>query len=124
LDKDRKNQGELLESAKKNAITVGKKTILELLAKSFYNTSIKSLVEALIDVLNRDEALCQLFMEQCFKEDNCNYLIEILLECSDSTARTHVANLLKFVLNKLKMMEKDSLYETETVEFEGQNGEK
>jgi len=41
LDKDRKNHGELLSSAKSSMVTVAKKTILELLAKCFYNSSIK-----------------------------------------------------------------------------------
>lgn len=88
------------------------------MAKCFHNTSIKFLVESLIELMNRDDNLCVQFMEECFKEDNCNYIFEILLECSDSTARLHVANLIKFLINKLKIIEKDKLYETEQVEHE------
>jgi hypothetical protein len=58
LDKDRKNHGELLSSAKSSMVTVAKKTILELLAKCFYNSSIKQLVESLVEVLSRDDQLC------------------------------------------------------------------
>jgi hypothetical protein len=59
LDKDRKHQDTSdLKQAKEHMLSVGKKTILDLLAKSFHNNSIKQLVEALIDVMNRDDSLC------------------------------------------------------------------
>jgi len=123
LDKDRKNHGDLLDKVKTKSLSVGKKAILDLLAKCFYNTSIKYLVESLIDILKRDDKLCAEFMEQCFKEDNCDYLIEILLECSDSTARLYVGNLIKFILATLKRVEKDRLYNTEKVETTNEKGE-
>jgi hypothetical protein len=43
--------------------------------------------------------------------------MELLLECTDSVARAEVANLIKFVLNKLKVIEKDILYKTEIISF-------
>lgn len=103
LQRDDKNQGDLLESVKNKALLIGKKTIMDLLSKCFYNTSIKYLVEALTDIMKKDENLCFAFLNQCFKEDDCNYLLEIILECTDSTARLHVGNLIKFVLSKLKL---------------------
>ena len=96
-------------------LIVAKKTILDLLAKSFHNNSIKQLVEALVDVLNRDDKLCVTFMQMLFEEDNCDYIFDILLECSDITSRLYVSHLIKFVLNKLKVIEKDYLYETRKV---------
>jgi hypothetical protein len=98
LDKDRKNQGELLSEVKRKALSVGKKTIMDLLSKCFYNTSIKFLVENLIDIMKNDSELCSLFLESCFKDDDCQYLLEIMLECTDSTSRLHVSNLVKFIL--------------------------
>jgi len=44
-------------------VTVAKKTILELLAKCYHNTSIKSLVDSLIEILDRDDKLCVEFMD-------------------------------------------------------------
>lgn len=124
LDQDRKYHGlPELDSAKRNMLAVSKKTILDLLAKCYQNTSIKQLVEALTELMNRDPSLCELFLDQCFKEDNCNYLFEIMLEATDAVARNHVSNLMKFVINKLKVVEKDRLYEVEKVEHEV-NGEK
>lgn len=113
LTKDRKHQGlPELEDAKKNVLSVTKKTILDLMAKCFHNTSIKYLVESLIELMNKDDNLCVQFMQECFNEDNCNYIFEILLDCSDTTARLHVANLIKFLINRLKFIEKDRLYDT------------
>lgn len=40
-------------------------------------------MESLIEMFERDEALCSYFMEECFKEDNCDYLFEIMLESTD-----------------------------------------
>ena len=96
-------------------MTVAKKTILELLAKCFYNSSIKQLVESLVDVLARDDNLCKLFIEQSYREDRWNYLFEILLECTDSTARQHIGNLIKFILLRLKTVEREYLYEVEDI---------
>ena len=60
-------------------LTVAKKTILDLLAKSFHNNSIKQLVESLILILNKNDNLCIDFLDQCFKEDGCDYIFDILL---------------------------------------------
>jgi hypothetical protein len=40
-----------LDTVKGKAIEVGKNAIMDLLAKCFYNSQIKGLVEALIDVM-------------------------------------------------------------------------
>ena len=102
--------GELMQDVKKKVLKVGKRAILDLLAKCFYNTPIKFMVETLCEIMERDPRLCREFMEQCWQEDQWAYLFEVLLECTDSTARQHVGMLLKFVFDKLKLMEKDCLY--------------
>jgi hypothetical protein len=58
-----------LDQAKLNALNVAKKTVMDLLAKCYQNTSIKEMVGSLIELMNLDENLCVKFMEQCFKED-------------------------------------------------------
>jgi hypothetical protein len=73
------------------------------------------MVESLIEILKKDDELCRAFIEQSMDEDNGNYLMELLLECTDSVARVNVANLIKFVLNRLRSVEKDRLYEIETI---------
>ena len=61
--------------------------------------------------MNRDATLASMFLEQCFQEDGCAYLLEIMLEATDAVARNHVSNLMKFIVNKLKVAEKDILYD-------------
>ena len=124
LDKDERNPKEIMDSVKNNILQVGKKTVLEILSKSFYNSSMKQMVEALIEIFKKDDSLCYKFMDQCMKEDNGDYLLELMLECPDNTARPLVGALLKFVLNRLKLMEQDKLYENESFEVENEKGEK
>ena len=104
-------------------LVIAKKTIFDLLAKSFHNNSIKQLVESLIDVLNRDDKLCVSFMEMLFEEDECDYVFDILLECTDITSRLYIAHLMKFLLNKLKVIEKDYINDTKKVTVTNEKGE-
>lgn len=111
-----------MDNVKQNALAVGKKTILEILSKCFYNQSIKELVASLIDIFKRDPSICAEFMNQCLQDDGL-YLIELILECPDVVTRTNVSTLLKYILSTLKVVEKDYLYETEQVKKTNEKGE-
>ena len=89
---------------------IGKKSILEILAKCFYNQQIKSLVEILMEIMKINDDLCFEFMKQCYEEDNFEYLLTVMLECSDTISRLNVCILVKFIITKLKFKEKDILY--------------
>ena len=97
---------------------------MELLAKCFYNSSIKSLVDALLEVIQGDEKLCVEFMKGCWEDDQWKYLFEVMLDCTDSTTRLHVGTLLKTIINKLKSIEKDYLFVQETVTTISEKGDK
>lgn len=85
------NNDSLVSSVKSKALTIAKKTILDILAKCFYNNSIKFLVEALLKILQNDDGtLSKEFLAKCFEEDDCKYLFEVMLECTDSTTRFNV----------------------------------
>jgi hypothetical protein len=103
----------LKQEVKGKAIQVGKKTVMELLAKCFHNTAIKPLCEILIELMKEDEGLCETFLGQCMEEDQCNYLLEIMLECSDMSARNEVSRVVKYVVERLKERERDRLFEVE-----------
>ena len=66
-------------------------------------------MEALIDVLNRDDNLTIAFLERCFEEEYCDRIFDIILDCSDHTSRLYISNLMKLILNKLEVIEKDRL---------------
>jgi hypothetical protein len=112
------SQQQLMGAVNQKAVYVGKKAILEILSKCFYNQTIRNLVEVLIDIMKTDEDLCFAFMHQCYMEDNFEYLLMIMLECPDAVARLNVAILIKFILNKLKVRERDILYEVQRVEYQ------
>lgn len=114
---------QIVQSIKKNAIQLGKKTILDLLAKSFHNACIKQLCEALNDIFKEDASLCGTFIQACYEEDQWAYLMEVLLECTDAQARMHVGALLKSVVNRLKLYEREKLFEMETLTSTDEKGE-
>lgn len=88
---------------------------MDLLAKCFHNSAIKPLTEALGDLFKQDAGIAYAFLAGCFQEDDCQYLIDILLECTDATARQYVGALLKQVVNKLKETEKDKIMQREVI---------
>ena len=49
--------------------------------------------------------------------------MEVLLECTDATARLHMGTLMKFVISKLKKLEADKLFSTETITGTDEKGE-
>lgn len=51
-------------------------------------------------------------------ENNAECILEVLLDCTDTTARQNVGNLTKYLLTKLKIVEKDDLLKTEEFEEE------
>eukprot|EP00351_Strombidinopsis_sp_SopsisLIS2011_P005368 CAMPEP_0116884630 /NCGR_PEP_ID=MMETSP0463-20121206/17598_1 /TAXON_ID=181622 /ORGANISM="Strombidinopsis sp, Strain SopsisLIS2011" /LENGTH=156 /DNA_ID=CAMNT_0004541479 /DNA_START=7237 /DNA_END=7707 /DNA_ORIENTATION=- len=57
-------------------------------------------------------------MTAVFEEYRAADLFEILFECQDATARSACGNLFKYLMAKLKIIEKDVLFEQEEFEFE------
>jgi hypothetical protein len=88
---------------------------MELLAKCFHNSAIKPLCDVIVELMKEDEGLCETFLGQCMEEDQANYLIEIMLECSDMSARNEVAKVVKYVVERMKQRERERLFEVEKV---------
>ena len=65
-------------------------------------------MKAIFDV---SSAACVSFMGNCLKEASADYLLEILLECSDGASRNHAGDLIEHCLLKLRVIEKDYLFE-------------
>lgn len=62
-------------------------------------------------IFDVSDAACVSFMGNCLKESSADYLLEILLECSDGTSRNHAGDLIQHCLLKLRTIEKDFLFE-------------
>ena len=88
---------------------------MDLLAKCFHNSAIKPLCEIIVDLMKDDPSLGETFLRQCFAEDNCNYLMEIILECTDMTARQQVAGLVRHIVQTLKERDGPKLFEQEII---------
>lgn len=83
-------------------------------------------VAALAELLQKDASgqLVTEFMAYWSEQDDYNFLISLILESPDTKARSCVASLMKYILVRLKMKEKDYLFESEEYEFEGDEGKK
>lgn len=77
LNKTLKSQSEegkqLLENASKQAVFVGSKLVLEVLAKAFQNMQMGEITDVLISLYAESDAAVMSFMESIFI-DNCNYV--------------------------------------------------
>jgi hypothetical protein len=62
-------------------------------------------------------------LQSCFDEDNCDYLMSVLLDCTDQTARVHVANLVKFVVKALAEAEGADIHKMEEIVSNSEKGE-
>ena len=104
------------------ALILGSKVSLELLAKAYSKACLGQHITGLLDLLRSDPALPRLFLEKWWAEDEGNYLFQLLLECPDSLSRSCVGTLLKYILVTLKMQDKDFLFEREEYGLIGDDG--
>jgi hypothetical protein len=111
---------------RRQAVTVGAKNTLEVLARAYNNNMIDEHTAVLAELLHKDATaeLHREFLEYWSNKDGFAFLISLLLECPDNKARSCIATLMKYVLVTLKMKEKDYLQELEDYEFEGDDGKK
>lgn len=95
------------------SIEVAKKVAFDILARCFYNSDIKELIQAMIYVFKQDKNLIVQFCAAIINHNSGEALLEILLDCTDQLARLSVAWLFKFLLCSLKEIEKDYLINLE-----------
>ena len=71
----------------------------------------------MIDIFKKDDRLCKNFFDSLLNENNAECIFEILFDCTDKVAQVNVARLLKYLLCRLKELEKDEILSgaTETV---------
>lgn len=89
-------------------LLVAKKTIFDLLAKALQNQYLKQLVEALQEVMLKNDQLVKTFM-LILSQDDFEYVFDVLLDCIDTTSRLYIGQLMKFLLNRLKVIEREHL---------------
>lgn len=88
---------------------IGRKVGLDIIAHCYDTKSLESLVDALKKIFDLSEAACVSFLGNFLKENSADYLVEILLDCSDGNTRNIVGDLIEHCLLKLRKVEKDLL---------------
>lgn len=80
----------------------------------------------MIDIFKKDDNLCKQFMSSLLDENNAECILELFFECTDKVSQANAARLIKYLLCRLKVIEKEELLSraVETVtEKEIENGE-
>ena len=63
----------------------------------------------MIDILSTSDSLCRTFLKSLLDDNNAEVMMEILLEGKDSLALKHVSRVMKYLLCKMKMLEKEDI---------------
>ena len=69
----------------------------------------------MIDILKASDSLCRTFFKALIEENDAEVVMELLLEARDGGAQRHCARVIKYLLCKMKMLEKDDII-NETME--------
>ena len=99
-------------------LSLGKKSVLDILSRCYNKQGLSNIVDNMIEAMKASDEMCVDFMQKCYNEDHFDSLFTVILECPDIGTRIAVANLLKFLVHRLKQIEKDRLYEEEEEEIE------
>ena len=105
-------------SAKDIGLEIGKKVGFEILARCYENTGLKHLAVAMIDILKSSDKACIDFMKALLDEDDCEAVMEILFSCPDMHARRNLIRIIRYLVCRLKVIEKDLIIANEFTEFE------
>lgn len=68
------------------SISVAKKAVIDILSRCFNNGGMKVMVQIMIDIFKKDEALCRNFMSSLLADSNAECIMEILFECTDKVS--------------------------------------
>lgn len=98
-----------------DAIKVARRAVIDILAKCFNNGGMKVMIQIMIEIFKKDDALCRDFLASLLEENNAECIMEIFFECTDKVSQVNVARLIKYILCRLKVLEKEDLLSGATV---------
>lgn len=101
----------------RDAMHVARRAVIDILAKCFNNGGMKQMTSIMIDIFKQDDPLCRDFLAALLEDNNAECIMEIFFECTDKVSQVNVARLIKYLLCRLKLIEKQELLAnaTETV---------
>lgn len=68
-------------------LLLGKKAVLEILARCYNNQGISNIIDYLIEGMKVNPNLSTYFLNQCYLEDNFEQLLQVILECPEMSTR-------------------------------------
>lgn len=72
------------------------------------NSGVKDMVQVMIQIFEQDDQLCKDFLSNII-EFNGEPIYELLLDCIDNIARNNTADLFRYLITKVKMIEYQQL---------------
>ena len=80
----------------------------------------------MIDILKTSDSLCRTFLQALLDEDCAEVIMEVLIESRDASGQKQCARVIKYLLCKMKMLEKEYILndtkETYTATFTDPEG--
>ena len=63
----------------------------------------------MIDILKTSDSLCTTFLKNLLEDNNAESIMEVIIEGKDAAAIRHCSRVLKFLLCKMKLIEKEDI---------------
>ena len=89
------------------ALRLGKKIGFDVLARCIDGSGISEIQEVMIEILQSSDLICKQWMEELLEEDDAEPVQEILFDCDDNSARRNLIKVIRFLVCRLKEIEKD-----------------
>ena len=83
--------------------------MFEILVRCFHNQKISNVAQLMIDILKTSDSLCATFLKNLLEDNNAETIMEVLIEGKDAAAIRHCARVIKFLLCKMKVIEKEDI---------------
>ena len=97
------------EKAKQVALRNAKKVGFEILVRCLDTSGITQLHEVMIKILKSSDNACKFFMQELLEDDDAEPVMEILFDCNDSLARRNLIKVIRYLICRLKEIEKDEV---------------
>lgn len=92
---------------------VGRKVAFDIISHCHDNKPMEDMVDALKKNFDESDAACVSFLGNFINENEGEYLLDLLLECTDGLSRALTGDLLEHCLDRLKEIEKDMILEVD-----------
>lgn len=93
--------------AKEMGLSLGKKVGFDILARCVDSSGLTHLSSVMIAILKSSDQVCLDFMTSLLDEDDAEPIMEILFECTKYNARKSLIKIIRFLVCRLKEIEKD-----------------